>query len=270
MTTPPATPNPDGELLPPSPLSLETPPALAPKDPPWTVFHVFLLFGVALSIVVIVQVIAVAVGMRLIPGASPFSIAKNARVLIPAQFVSYILILLVMVVWLRSMGVRFWNGIHWNWPQRWPVLILFGIGLSVLVQLAGVLLPIPKQLPIEEFSRETIVVYLLAIFGITLAPLMEELLFRGFLYPALAHKMRFVLAVLLTSALFTLIHAPQLARAWAPLLILFVVAIVLTLVRARTNSVAASVLVHVGYNFGLFSVMWFVTDHFRNLENASR
>lgn len=270
MTTPPATPNPDGELLPPSPKSLESPTLIAAKDPPWTVFHVFLLFGIALAIVVIVQVIALAIGMRLIPGSSPFAIAKNARVLIPAQFVSYILILLAMVMWLRSMGLKFWKGIQWNWPQRWPVLILCGIGLSVLVQLAGVLLPIPKQLPIEEFFRETVVVYLLAIFGITLAPLMEEILFRGFLYPALARKLRFVFAVLLTSILFTLIHAPQLARAWAPLLILFVVAIVLTLVRARTNSVAASVLVHMGYNFGLFSVMWFVTDHFRNLENVSR
>ena len=40
--------------------------------------------------------------------------------------------------------------------------------------------------------------------------------------------------------LFALLHQGQLARAWAPLMLLFVVGIVLTTVRARYDSLAAS------------------------------
>jgi membrane protease YdiL (CAAX protease family) len=150
------------------------------------------------------------------------------------------------------------------------VLVLAGAALSVFVQLASVFLPIPKQLPIEEYFRQTHAVYMLAVFGITLAPLMEELFFRGFLYPVLVRHAGAVAAVLLTTALFTSIHAPQLARAWAPLLLLFLVGLILTLVRARTGSVAASFLVHVGYNFGLFAALWIATDHFQHLDKRSR
>jgi hypothetical protein len=54
--------------------------------------------------------------------------------------------------------------------------------------------------------------------------------------------------------------------AWAPLLVLFGVGAVLTLVRARTNSVATCVLMHIGYNSTLFTMLFFATDHFHHLE----
>ena len=39
-----------------------------------------------------------------------------------------------------------------------------------------------------------------------------------------------------------------------------------TITRARTGSVAASFLVHVGYNLMLFVLLFFTTDRFRHLE----
>jgi len=59
-----------------------------------------------------------------------------------------------------------------------------------------------------------------------------------------------------------------LAHAWVPLLVLFSVGVVLTLVRARTNSVAMCVLVHMGYNGVLFGMLFYFTDGFRHLEKA--
>jgi membrane protease YdiL (CAAX protease family) len=74
----------------------------------------------------------------------------------------------------------------------------------------------------------------------------------------------------LTAVSFTLLHGSQLGGSWSPLLVLLVISSVLTFARARTKSLATSVMIHVGYNSALFGSMYFATDHFRNLEHLTR
>jgi membrane protease YdiL (CAAX protease family) len=76
-------------------------------------------------------------------------------------------------------------------------------------------------------------------------------------------------AVLLTATLFAFIHGAQLGYAWAPLLSIFVVGVVFTVVRERTGSVASSFLTHCGYNLTLFGLLWFGSDGFRHLEKVA-
>ncbi len=78
------------------------------------------------------------------------------------------------------------------------------------------------------------------------------------------------LAVLLTSAVFAVVHSEQLGQAWGPLLVLFMVGLVLTLTRVVTRSVAPGFLIHVGYNLTLFSLLYVGTDHFRHLERVTQ
>ena len=61
-----------------------------------------------------------------------------------------------------------------------------GVALSLVVQLLSNYLPIPKTLPIDDFFRTPADVWLVALFGTFLAPVFEELAFRGFLLPSLA------------------------------------------------------------------------------------
>jgi hypothetical protein len=88
----------------------------------------------------------------------------------------------------------FWNrpfgqGIHWRaFIVRRNLWLLIGIGVatSVVVQLLSNFLPIPKELPIDKFFTHPLGVWLIAVFGVTVAPAFEELAFRGFLLPSLA------------------------------------------------------------------------------------
>ena len=57
--------------------------------------------------------------------------------------------------------------------------------------------------------------------------------------------------------------------AWAPLLVIFGVGLVLTTVRARTNSLAASWIVHFSYNATLFAVLFYLTNGFQHLERLA-
>jgi hypothetical protein len=63
-----------------------------------------------------------------------------------------------------------------------------------------------------------------------------------------------------------LLHSPQLARAWAPLLMLYIVGVVLTLVRVRSGSVVPGFFLHAAYNLTIFTEMYFQTAHFHNFD----
>ena len=58
--------------------------------------------------------------------------------------------------------------------------------LSLAVQLLSNFLPIPKTLPIDDFFRTSADVWMVALFGTFMAPVFEELAFRGFLLPSMA------------------------------------------------------------------------------------
>jgi uncharacterized protein len=98
---------------------------------------------------------------------------------------------------------------------------------------------------------------------------MEELFFRGFLYPVLARRLGRVAGILLTSVAFGFLHGAQLKYSWA-VLIIFLVGIALTTVRALTKSVAASFLIHVGYNGTLSVLLFIATSGFRHLERLNQ
>ena len=91
-------------------------------------------------------------------------------------------------------------------------------------------------------------ILLFGILGVLVAPLVEETIFRGFLYPVIARQLGTIAGVAITGTLFGLMHAAQLWGGWGQIALLILVGIVLTWVRARTGSVAASFFVHLGYN----------------------
>ena len=87
--------------------------------------------------------------------------------------------------WQRSFG----QGVHWRSAvaaRRWWILAAIGVATSVAVQFLSNFLPIPKELPIDKFFTHRLGVWLIAVFGVTVAPAFEELAFRGFLLPSLA------------------------------------------------------------------------------------
>jgi uncharacterized protein len=154
-------------------------------------------------------------------------------------------------------------------------------------------MPIPETTAFDDLLKTQHGAWLLAAFAVLLAPLTEEIGFRGFLLPALAtaydwlalertpaarerwqnssmHSISaLVFAAIFSSVPFALLHAPQLSHAWGPLGVLYGVSVVLSFVRIRTHSVACSTLMHATYNFTIFAVLFFSSGGFRHLEKLS-
>jgi uncharacterized protein len=230
------------------------------------------LAGVALLAIVFFSTVAIVVAQVFERGTPVSEIVKDVRVILGAQAAAYLVLLLFMrMLVARRDEAPFPVSVRWNWPDtRWAAWIVFGVLLAIATQIASSLLPIPKSLPIDSYFRDPASAWAMAAFGTLLAPMVEELFFRGFLYPVLARSLGVIAGVTITAALFAVIHSAQLAHAWAPLLVLFTVGVALTLVRAVTGSVASSLLVHMGYNATLFTMVYFATDRFRHLERMTQ
>jgi hypothetical protein len=115
---------------------------------------------------------------------------REPRLLIPCMAISYfVIVALAWPIFSTLWREPFLRGVHWNSAivaRRSYLFIAIGIVLSIAVQLLSNYLPIPKTLPIDDFFRTPADLWLVAIFGTFVAPVCEELAFRGFLLPSLA------------------------------------------------------------------------------------
>ena len=201
----------------------------------------------------------------------PKAMETNVFFILPVEFAVYAAVLgfMALLVWVRHRRHLF-EAVYWNKPNGRLAMyaVLTGMGLAVVSSLTGVLLDrwIPKSLPMSEFFKDRPSAFLLAAFGVLVAPLMEELFFRGVLYPALARWTGSAISILLTSLAFTALHGAQLGYSWAALVPIFIVGTTLTVVRAQKKSLATCVLIHMTYNFLLMVVAFIGSHGFRDMQ----
>lgn len=195
----------------------------------------------------------------------------DARFLLPPQLFVYVVVFTTMYLLVGTRGQRsFWSEIRWNWPKRrWPIYLPVGFLLALVIGFAQTKLPVPKSVPMMKYFGTASSAYALGLLAVLAAPIIEELFFRGFLYPVLARAISNWPATLVVAVFFGFVHAAQLGWAWGYVLLLSFVGFVLTVVRARTHSVAASFVLHTAYNCTIFIVMWYQTDHFQHMERAA-
>jgi membrane protease YdiL (CAAX protease family) len=268
----------------PSELAYAASPVLVQNDPAWNGLDIVRLIVLTIVALFIGVFAAMFIARWLVyPHAALGEIARVPLVVVAGQSLAYLLILAYMYILVTRERRRpdFLAAIHWNWPSYRvhilklpiPVVDLFllaGFVLSVALQILAHFLPIPKELPIDNFFRTPAEAWVLGIVSVALAPLMEELFFRAFLYPVLARRLGLPIAVVLTALAFAALHGAQLMFSWGPVLVIFLVGLVLTIVRAKTNSVAASVLIHMAYNGTITVAMFAATDGFRHLEKLNQ
>ncbi|HEU5402688.1 MAG TPA: CPBP family intramembrane glutamic endopeptidase [Terriglobales bacterium] len=240
------------------------------RFPVWTLVDVGKIAIIAFVAIIFsgVLVIMIATGLPWFRGLPMDQIVSDARLATASQLLAYLITFwFVYRLIVRHYGVPFAEGVRWRWPRgSWPVYALGGLVLCLATQALEHVLPQPKHIPLTELFRNPLAAWLLTIFGIFIGPPAEELFFRGLLFPALFRKMNLSWSVLLTALPFALLHAAQLAFGWGPLLGILFVGVVLTLVRAKSDSLAGSLLVHMAYNAATFALVIYATHGFQHLE----
>ncbi|HEY3930277.1 MAG TPA: type II CAAX endopeptidase family protein [Candidatus Koribacter sp.] len=240
-----------------------------PPFPAWTgvdVIGIALIF--VLALVVCWGVTTVIASM--LPGwqrARTSDIAHTQVVGLIAQTAAYVIMFFYIARLLRQRsGETATVAIQWNSRLGTVVMgIVGGLVMATIVQLVALVLPIPKSLPIDAMFQTPLLAYVTSIFGVLVAPLFEEIYFRGLMFPSLREGLGEIAAIAITGAAFALLHAAQLGFSWVALLPLLIVGLILTWVRAQLKSVAASWVMHVTYNATIVVAFWVTTGHFRHL-----
>ncbi|HEY9131772.1 MAG TPA: type II CAAX endopeptidase family protein [Dyella sp.] len=174
--------------------------------------------------------------------------------------------LLVAVALCGAAATMLWL-VRLRWPTLWPLAQPPGFGWSapssgvfyVYAIAAGVVLPVlggylthflaqghPVPQDIKLLSARAPQAYkaLLAMLAIIVAPLVEEVLFRGVLLSAWLRRLPVAWAVAATATLFALVHLPDLKYLWYGLPNLAMLGAAFAWLRLRSGSLWPAVVAH--------------------------
>jgi len=197
-----------------------------------------------------------AFAVRLVRSTAPKLLANETNITLVFQSLMYGLLLgaLYAVVALRYRR-PFWNSLGWTLPIPRPfALLLAGPVLAMALSALGVLLNAPQaDSQISKLITSRAALTELMVFGVVLAPVFEELVFRGFLYPLIAQSAGPWAGILLTALPFALLHGAQYTWAWQQITIIGIAGVVFGFVRYRSGTTAASSLLHAAYNLTGFA-----------------
>ena len=127
-----------------------------------------------------------------------------------------------------------------------PIVVL-GIASSFFVSCVLGLLPIPESILkdyVESSAKITSGAMIIRIFStVILAPIAEEIIFRGLVLSRLKKAVRPSVAIIISSLLFGLVHGQVL---W--MIYTFAIGIMFAIVAESLQSVSASILLHMSFN----------------------
>lgn len=254
-----------------------------PEDinPPWGWSDLFFLVAFAIGATFLMATILTMIYWLF--GVGPAQLQKSANEKSLFVILNQALLSVALLLYLagqvrgRFGAPFFWRTIGWHPIATGKVpaglaylsLILGGFLFSILVQLASGAFKTKAKMPIETFFQDRRSALFLMLMGVLLAPVVEETIFRGFIYPVVARTFGLGAGVVVTGTLFGLLHAPQLWGGWGQISLLIVVGIVFTYVRSFTRTVVASYLMHVSYNSFLFLAFLYVSHGLRQLPAGS-
>jgi len=177
---------------------------------------------------------------------------------IVSQFIWYALGLAVLYILITvRYGQPLWSSLGWNFhfpgaltcATTGPALAL------VLAIFGGLILRSPPDNTIQKLITDRLSLIVVMLFGVLIAPVFEELVFRGFLLPLLVRSFGPALGIVLTTVPFALLHVSTYGWTWQSLLIVGLAGLVFGYARERTGSTVASTMIHMGYNAMLFGLL---------------
>ncbi|MEI8175961.1 MAG: type II CAAX endopeptidase family protein [Candidatus Omnitrophota bacterium] len=160
----------------------------------------------------------------------------------------------VLFIWiiLSIRRVPFMEGLALNRPvkKEWlwlfPAVALFSLTCRLISDVDPLSPNLPVYLFFESASATGIITALFSI--VILAPVAEEIFFRGFVFPGLNKRLGLYGSSLATAALFAAVHIPQNRENLSVIWVIFAGGLIFSFVRAVTRSTTMAILLHALYN----------------------
>jgi membrane protease YdiL (CAAX protease family) len=247
----PEPPPPDIAALPePPPLEPEPQPPLPESYPFWGYLDVFGFIVIAL--------LGSVVESLLMAALIDVTHVKRIYVLLPAQVLLYAFLLgALALIFRRYYGRPFWQSLRWApVALRTSFVATCGVLAAFAVMVASVVMRTPDiDSPMKALLSDPASVLIVALIGTTLAPVCEEIVFRGFLQPLLVRSLGAAPGILLAAAAFGLMHLQEYGYSWRHALLITAAGAAFGWMRQRTGSTKAAAVMHAAYNFVFFLLL---------------
>ena len=177
--------------------------------------------------------------------------------IIPAHILTLYLAYLVV-----SEGGRrpFWKTIRWEWPKETSPTVVTLLSILIAVVLYGIAWGVTTLYGGEKTDLDLLIessVYTrvaTAFIAFATAPLVEEIVYRGVIYPAIEKVLGMGFAITVVSLLFAGVHVFQYRTNLAVIVVITLLSITLTVARAVTGRLLPSFIIHLIFN-GVQSVL---------------
>ena len=231
--------------------------AINPDDPPWGLPSAIGVLFASLALLVLIPVFTIIPyviwrGVNLQAVGEMLQTDKTAILIsILANFPAHLLTLALVWAIVTKFGKRpFWDALGWSWSPRigfWAsagiALGLFGLGLLIFQIFGDQETALTRILNSSTAAR-----YAVVLMAILTAPLVEEVVYRGVLYPALQRRVGRLWSVIGVMMVFAIIHVPQYLPSFGAISTIGVLSLSLTLVRAYTGQLLPCVVIHAVFN----------------------
>ena len=198
---------------------------------------------------------------------------SNTLFLLLQQCVFYVLILACFFLLARLQHHQpLWRSLGWKQPT-WKEIggyLAGGCGLALIASFGLWLLPDTQPFPLERLFSSRTSSFAVGAFAVFIAPVVEELVFRGLLFAVVERTMGLPIAVVITALLFAGLHVPEYWHAWNHLLMILAVGLVFSMARGVSESLMPSIVLHIGYNFLIIVGVFISTQHFHNFSSLTR
>src|SRR5688572_4808771 len=224
----------------------EPPPIPETRSPFWGYSDLLLFIGISIPCMLL--------GLGLVKGVvfllriqTPF----RAVEILAVQFIGYFFLFGALALMLRAQYRRpFWVSLGWVEPRLGYLTIIFsGIGTAIAVNVLAYLIRTPTTTnPMLELLKDRVSVIAVAIFGVTVGPLCEELAFRGFLQPLFVRSLGTWPGILAAALPFGLLHFQEYGNSWRHAVVISMAGVAFGWMRHVTGSTKAATIMHASYN----------------------
>ena len=209
----------------------------------------YAVFGIASGLALIIIILVVQKNVATLSPAQFEELAMQGRWYGAALIVACPPTLAVLWVAIRMAGRQFSEYLALNWPSRDEIMSAFAV--TVILLLAHIVLwpREPSANPLFTVNGAGGLLALL-IGGCIAGPIMEEFVFRGFMFRGWSESFLGPIgAIVLTSALWGMYHTQY---DWSQRFWIFVFGLALCTFRWRSGSTWLAVIVHSGINIFIF------------------
>ncbi|HET6588118.1 MAG TPA: CPBP family intramembrane glutamic endopeptidase [Oleiagrimonas sp.] len=260
---------------------IDTTPSSAPWRPGiWGGLGVVVLYPVLQVIVAVVLGLLAALGYGIVQGGQGHKLSqaavqqalrspdvKTGFTVVTIAVVAVLMLWIIRRRWRGQWAVANPPGFGFVWPQGGIWFLYAGLAGVAVALLGGMLTTwlahghaVQQDVTMMGLHVSLGMRVTLAVLVVCVAPLVEELIFRGVLLSGLMSRMKAGWAVALSALIFGCVHLPDFKFAWYAIPALVLLGVVLALLRLRTRSLWPAMAAHAANNL-MATIAWFVAAH---------